>query len=38
LTLQWGVPDAAATPTHHAAIGEWIDWQALPADAVLRVG
>ncbi|KLN55638.1 GH36-type glycosyl hydrolase domain-containing protein [Variovorax paradoxus] len=37
LTLQWGTPDAAATPTHHAAIGEWIDWQALPADAVLRV-
>ncbi|MBT2333733.1 hypothetical protein J7E49_07430 [Variovorax paradoxus] len=38
LTLQWGTPEAAATPTHHAAIGEWIDWQALPADAVLRVG
>lgn len=38
LTLQWGTPDSAATPTHHAAIGEWIDWQALPADAVLRVG
>ena len=38
LTLQWGTPDAAATPTHHASIGEWIDWQALPADAVLRVG
>ncbi|AGU48576.1 putative carbohydrate-binding glycosyltransferase [Variovorax paradoxus B4] len=37
LTLQWGTPDAAATPTHHAAIGEWIDWQALSADAVLRV-
>ncbi|BEP34459.1 glucoamylase family protein [Variovorax sp. V59] len=37
LTLQWGTPDAAGTPTHHAAIGEWIDWQALPADAVLRV-
>lgn len=37
LTLQWGAPDAAATPTHHAAIGEWIDWQALPADAVLRI-
>lgn len=37
LTLQWGAPHAAATPTHHAAIGEWIDWQALPADAVLRM-
>ncbi|WPH21865.1 GH36-type glycosyl hydrolase domain-containing protein [Variovorax paradoxus] len=37
LTLQWGTPGAAATATHHAAIGEWIDWQALPADAVLRI-
>jgi cyclic beta-1,2-glucan synthetase len=37
LTLQWGTPEAAATPTHHIAVGEWIEWQALPADAVLRV-
>ncbi|KQW64338.1 GH36-type glycosyl hydrolase domain-containing protein [Variovorax sp. Root411] len=37
LMLQWGTPEAAATPTHHAAAGEWVDWQALPADAVLRV-
>jgi len=37
LTLQWGTPEAAATPTHRVAVGEWIDWQALPADAVLRV-
>jgi cyclic beta-1,2-glucan synthetase len=37
LALQWGTPGDAATPTHHAAAGEWIDWQALPADAVLRV-
>jgi cyclic beta-1,2-glucan synthetase len=38
LTLQWGRVEGAAAPTHHLAVGEWIDWQALPADAVLRVG
>lgn len=41
LALQWGAPEAAETtdePTHRIAVGEWIDWQALPADAVLRVG
>lgn len=37
LTLQWGTVEGAAAPTHHVAVGEWIDWQALPADAVLRV-
>jgi cyclic beta-1,2-glucan synthetase len=40
LTLQWGEVhgvDGAAAPTHHVTAGEWIDWQALPADAVLRV-
>ncbi|MET3442538.1 cyclic beta-1,2-glucan synthetase [Variovorax paradoxus] len=40
LALQWGTPEAAETtdePTHHIAVGEWIDWQALPANAVLRV-
>ena len=35
-TLQWGTPDRAATPTHAAAVGDWVDWQALPDDAVLR--
>ncbi|MGJ7569010.1 GH36-type glycosyl hydrolase domain-containing protein [Variovorax sp. RB2P76] len=38
LTLQWGNVEGAAAPTHHLAVGEWIDWQALPANAVLRVG
>ncbi|RST54891.1 GH36-type glycosyl hydrolase domain-containing protein [Variovorax sp. DXTD-1] len=40
LVLQWGTPKAAEAtgePTHHIAAGEWIDWQALPANAVLRV-
>jgi cyclic beta-1,2-glucan synthetase len=37
LTVQWGHVEGAAAPTHHVAVGEWIDWQALPADAVLRV-
>jgi cyclic beta-1,2-glucan synthetase len=32
------VQGAAAASTHQLAVGEWIDWQALPADAVLRVG
>ncbi|MGJ7532479.1 MULTISPECIES: GH36-type glycosyl hydrolase domain-containing protein [unclassified Variovorax] len=38
LTLQWGDVQGAAASTHQLAVGEWIDWQALPADAVLRVG
>ncbi|AVQ81541.1 GH36-type glycosyl hydrolase domain-containing protein [Variovorax sp. PMC12] len=37
LTLQWGDVPGAAAPTQHLAAGEWIDWQALPAGAVLRV-
>ncbi|MBN8757030.1 MULTISPECIES: GH36-type glycosyl hydrolase domain-containing protein [Variovorax] len=37
LTLQWGELPGAAAPTQHLAAGEWIDWQALPAGAVLRV-
>lgn len=37
LTLQWGRMDGAAEPTHRLAAGEWIDWQALPDGAVLRV-
>ena len=37
LTLQWGAPDAAATPTHHAAVGEWLDWHSLPPGAIVRV-
>jgi cyclic beta-1,2-glucan synthetase len=38
LTLQWGDLQGAAASTHQLAVGEWIDWQALPTDAVLRVG
>jgi cyclic beta-1,2-glucan synthetase len=38
LTLQWGDVPGSAAPTQHLAAGEWIDWQALPAGAVLRVG
>ena len=37
LTLQGGDVPGAAAPTQHLAAGEWIDWQALPAGAVLRV-
>ena len=37
LTLQWGDVPGAAAPTQHLAAGEWIDWHALPAGAVLRV-
>ncbi len=36
-TLQWGAPQGAAAATHHAVEGDWIDWQALPAKAVVRV-
>ena len=40
LTLRHGTPPGAAprTPTRHAASGEWIDWHALPADALVQVG
>ncbi len=42
LTLQWRrsgtpEPDQGATPTHHAAAGEWVAWRSLPDAAVLRV-
>ncbi|HSU22861.1 MAG TPA: hypothetical protein VLK60_13265, partial [Variovorax sp.] len=43
-TLRHGTPPADATsqapprePTHHAALGEWIDWRALPDGAVVQV-
>lgn len=36
-TLQHG-DGAPATPTHHIACGEWINWRTLPDQAVLRVG
>ncbi|WP_395347361.1 GH36-type glycosyl hydrolase domain-containing protein [Variovorax sp. UC122_21] len=37
-TLQWGAPQGAAAATHHAVEGDWIDWRALPAKAVVRIG
>jgi cyclic beta-1,2-glucan synthetase len=41
ITLRHGTPPAASAPprdpTHHAAVGEWIDWRTLPDGALLQI-